>query len=156
MRERAGCDRAPPDLSTGEGRLRLLSYVWADQVERMDPLAATIDTACTAGERIATADAVEWLAERLAVPMPGVAHVVCRSILWSYLAPAARDRARALVEEAGAAATPGAPVGWLRMEGDGNPPGAAITLSLWPPGETSLLDRCDFHGRWVDWIGWRS
>ncbi len=33
-------------------------------------------------------------------------------------------------------------------------PGAAITLTLWPEGETRLLGRCDFHGRWVTWKGW--
>ena len=37
------------------------------------------------------------------------------------------------------------------MEADGLSPGAALTLTLWPGGETIPLGRADFHGRWVDW-----
>ena len=33
--ERAGCDRAPPDLGREADRLRLLSFVWADQAARL-------------------------------------------------------------------------------------------------------------------------
>ena len=33
--ERAGCDAAPIDPSTEDGRLTLLSYVWPDQVHRI-------------------------------------------------------------------------------------------------------------------------
>ena len=37
------------------------------------------------------------------------------------------------------------------MEADGGDPGAAITLTLWPGGETQPLGRADFHGAWVRW-----
>jgi hypothetical protein len=120
----------------------------------MDRLTAAIAIAHEAGVRIVTADAVEWLEERLARPRPGAAHVVCHSIVWSYLSPEARTGVRTLIEAAGAAATPASPVAWLRMEADGQAPGAAITLTLWPGGATRLLGRCDFHGRWVTWSGW--
>ena len=28
---------------------------------------------------------------------------------------------------------------------------AALTLTLWPGGESLALGRADFHGRWVTW-----
>ena len=58
------------------------------------------------------------------------------------------------LDAAGARATPEAPLAWLRIEGDGLEPGAAVTLTLWPGGETRLLGRADFHGAWVRWTGW--
>ena len=117
-------------------------------------MAAAIDIARAAEARVDRDDAVDWLATRLATPRPGRAHVVYHSIFWQYLPPDAQTRARALLDAAGAAATSRAPLAWLRMEGDGAEPGAAITLTLWPTGETRLLGRVDYHGAWVRWIGW--
>ena len=103
--ERAGCDRAPPDLGREADRLRLLSFVWADQAARLARTAAAIGLARDAGVRVEAADAVDWLAARLDAPRPGRAHVVYHSIFWQYLAPEAQERARALLEAAGARAS---------------------------------------------------
>jgi hypothetical protein len=152
--ERAGVDRAPPDPLAEGDRLRLLSFVWADQSARKARMAAAIDVARVNRIRVERGDAVDWLASRLATPRPGRAHVVYHSIFWQYLAPEAQARARALLDAAGVAATPEAPLAWLRMEADGADPGSAITLTLWPSAETRLLGRADFHGAWIDWHGW--
>jgi hypothetical protein len=37
------------------------------------------------------------------------------------------------------------------MANDGRPPGAALTLRLWPGDQRFALGRFDFHGRWLDW-----
>jgi hypothetical protein len=37
------------------------------------------------------------------------------------------------------------------MEADATPGSAALTVTLWPGGETRELARVDFHGRAVDW-----
>ena len=152
--ERAGCDRAPPDLGRDADRLRLLSFVWADQPERMARTAAAIELARAAGVRVEPADAADWLSARLATPRPGRAHVVYHSIVWQYLGAPVQDRIRASLDAAGARATADAPLAWLRMEGDGLEPSAAVTLTLWPGGETRLLGRAGFHGAWVRWTGW--
>ena len=151
--ERAGCDRAPPDLAREADRLRLLSFVWADQTAHKLRTAAAIELARAAGVRVAAADAPDWIAARLAEPRPGRAHVVYHSIVWQYLGQPAQDRVRASLDAAGARATARAPLAWLRMEGDGAAPSAAITLTLWPGRETRLLGRADFHGAWVEWRG---
>lgn len=150
--ERAGVDRAPVDPV--RDRLRLLSFVWADQTARMERLAGAIDIARRHDIRVERGDAVDWLAQRLATPRPGCTHVVYHSIFWQYLAPEAQARATDLMHDAGTRARDAAPLAWLRMESDGEAPGAAITLTLWPGGETRLLGRVDFHGAWVRWTGW--
>ncbi len=151
---RAGCDRDPPSLDDPADRLRLLSFVWADQPERVIRVAAAIETALESGTQVERAEATEWLEPRLVARQEGRAHVVYHSILWQYLDPRAQQRALALMDAAGTRATAAAPLAWLRMEGDGASPGAAITLTLWPGGETRVLGRCGFHGAWVDWRGW--
>jgi hypothetical protein len=151
--ERAGCDRDPLDLADPEAETRLLSFVWADQLARVERVRAAIAVARECGVRVEAADAADWLARRLAAPRPGLAHVVCHSIMWQYLPAATQARIEALLAEAGARASDEAPLAWLRMEGDGGAPGAAITLTLWPGGRTRLLGRTDFHGRWVRWAG---
>jgi hypothetical protein len=152
--ERAGCDRDPPDLGRGDDRLRLLSYVWADQAARLARTAAAIELARAAGVRVARADAAGWLADRLRQPRPGAAHVVVHSVLWTYLPPSARERIEAAIAAAGRSASTAAPVAWLRLEADGLEPGAALTLPLWPGGESRVLARSDFHCNRIRWTGW--
>lgn len=152
--ERAGCDTAPPDLAKPADCLRLLSYVWADQPERLARMQAALALAGEAGVQIITRDAIDWLSDRLALRLQGAAHVIYHSIFWQYLDPSAQAAAVERLSEAGRRATREAPLAWLRLEADGESPGAAILLTLWPDGETRRLGRADFHGRWVHWTGW--
>ena len=99
---------------------------------------------------------MEWLEARLAGSRPGAAHVVYHSIFWQYLPPEAQDRCRAALDAAGARATEVAPLAWLRLEGDGGTPGAALSLTLWPAGQTQIIARADYHGAWVRWTGWTA
>lgn len=153
--ERAGCDRAPLDPADPATELRLLSFVWADQSERLVRTRAALALAREAGLSVEPADADDWLETRLAQPRPGHAHVVAHSIMWQYLPEPTQTRIKALIEAAGARATADAPLAWLRLEPDGAAPsaGGAVTLTLWPGGEARLLARADFHGRWVHWRG---
>ena len=57
---------------------------------------------------------------RPAEPAPGLATVVAHSIVWQYVAPPSRDRLRSALRRAGVAATPEAPIAWLRMEPAGD------------------------------------
>ena len=153
---RAGCDLRPIDPSDEAERLRLLSYVWADQSERLALARAALDLAVARPERVAAREAVDWLGERLARPFAGAVHTVFHSIAWQYF-PAERRRAgRNLLSRAGGRATAEAPLAWLRLEHDGTHPGAGLRLTLWPGGAEQLIARADFHGRWVRWTGWRE
>jgi hypothetical protein len=167
--EQPGCDRAPVDVADPAARLRLLSYVWADQAERVARLHAAMALADSAGVTVARADAGDFLTERLAMPRPGAVHVVYHSIIWPYLGPAGQARCRDAIEAAGARATHAAPIAWLRLEGDGlTAPGrhpregdgaargAGLALTLWPGGHELTIAHADFHGRWVEWAGWEG
>jgi hypothetical protein len=39
---------------------------------------------------------------------------------------------------------------WLKIEADGDGPGAGMQLDLSPNNERINLGRMDFYGRWVD------
>ena len=144
--ERAGCDITPLDPSDPADLLRLRSYLWADQPHRR---ALTDAAARAAITRVERADAVDWLRRRLAEPRPGRLHLICHTVAWQYLPPRARAEGDALIEAAGARASPDAPLARLGMESDGRPD-AALTLTSWP-GRTEALGRVDFHGRRVVW-----
>lgn len=152
--ERAGCDRSPIDPDDPAARRRLLSFVWPDQPDRVERTAAAIGLARAEPERVEAAVAPDWLERRLSEVRPDRVHVVYHSVVWQYLDPDDQDRCEALLRKAGAAATPDAPLAWLRMEGTVTDPDAALTLTLWPDGTTHELARADFHGRWVRWSGW--
>ena len=90
-----------------------------------------------------TADAGDWLAERLAVDAPeGVATVVFHSIVWQYLPAATKDAVRAALHDAGARADGDRPLHWLRME-PATREHADLRLTTWgrgaADGEDELL-----------------
>ena len=144
---RAGVDLNPLDPAAPDDQARLLAYLWPDQPHRQTLTRAAIACAPPRPER---ADAIDWLAPRLA-PMPGHLHLIWSTIAWQYFPAERQNTGRALIEAAGARATAQAPLAWLSYEPDGKSPGAALTLRLWPGDLTLALGRVDFHGRWIDW-----
>ena len=149
--ERAGCDLNPINLSDPEKVDTLLSYLWADQPERITRTRRAIDIFNTHDTRIARQDAVDWLKHRLAQNYDNQVHVIYHTIARQYFSDADKQESNDLIEKAGANATKSAPLAWLRFEADGQKPGAALTLRLWPGGEEQYLGRADYHGRWIDW-----
>lgn len=143
--DRRGVDLNPLDPVTD--RLRLLSYLWPDQPDRIARTRTAIDLAAQIRPQVDRADAADWLETRFATPTPDALHLVFHTVAWQYFPPGTQSRALAAMK----AASCSAPLAHLSMEADGHSPGAALTLTLWPGGETIPLGRADFHGRWVDW-----
>jgi hypothetical protein len=82
--------------------------------------------------------------------------VLFHSIMWQYLPEATKAGIDEAMRAEGARATKSAPLAHLRMEPAevaGEESFAALSLTLWPGGETRRLARCDFHGRWIEWEG---
>ncbi len=150
---RAGCDLAPIDLERHDARLRLRSYVWADQPERSARIEAAIAMAREAGIAVERADAAPWLRTRLASPVPGCATVVFHSIMWQYLPEPTRLAVRDTIDRAGARASRAAALAWLRFE----PPAAdarpELHLTLWLGGRQHRLAFAHPHGKRVQWLG---
>ena len=148
---RASVDLNPLNASRGEHLLRLTAYLWPDQPERLHMTRAAASVATTVLHK---GDAIEWLGPRLAAAPQGHLHLIQHTVAWQYFPVEAQAHGRALVEAAGAQATPNRPLGWLSMETDGDTTGqigAALTLRLWPGDITLDLGRADFHGRWINW-----
>jgi len=102
--DRRGCDLAPIDASTTEGRLRLTSFVWPHDLHRYERLRAALAVAAAHPVTVDAAPASSWLASMLELPaLDGVLTVVWHSITRQYWPPeeiaataralaAARDR----------------------------------------------------------------
>jgi len=147
--QRAGCDLNPIDVHDHKEKGKLLSYLWPDQFERIEKTSHAIDFVSHQQERLEKSDAIKWLETRLQTQHQNAVHVVYHTIAWQYFPDEAQQRGEKLLEEAGSRATKDAPLAWLRLEADKKTPGAALTLTLWPTGETQEIARGDFHGRWI-------
>ena len=148
---RAGCDARPVDPTTEEGVLTLSSYVWADQVARLDRLRSACRVAVQTDAQVVAARGESWTRERLADPAPGTATVVFHSIVMQYVEEQEREGFRAAVREAGARATAEAPLAWLTME-PADLRRADLRLTVWPGGDERLLARVGYHGDPVEWV----
>lgn len=108
--ERAGCDTFPLDVGCDSGAITLLSYIWADQTERIDRSKAAIEIAHEVPCTIDKAHAADWLDERLENPVPGVATVVFHSVVWQYISEPEQERIRGVIQKIGGQASPRAPL----------------------------------------------
>ncbi len=150
---RRGCDRSPIDLHASGAADRLIAYVWPEQTERMARLQAAITLAQREKPVVDKMDAAEWLEQRLAEPTAGVATVVVHTIVWQYLAKETRARIRALLDEAGTAASATAPLAWLSLEQYAPDQLPELRLTMWPGGQTQTIARAHPHGTWIEWLG---
>jgi hypothetical protein len=153
LASQAACDIAPINLSADGAALRLLSYVWPDQAERLARLRAAIALAQRLRVRVDAADALPWVERALAAPRPGCASVLCHSVMWQYLPAATRQALQQVVLAAGARATRDAPLAWLAFEPPHGDAHMLLTLTLWPGGVTRTLAVAHPHGAWVQWLG---
>lgn len=151
--DRSGVDLNPLNPQQSDDLLRLMSYLWPDQPHRVD---LTRAAAGAMSAKVAQGDAIDWLETRLNTAPEGHMHMIQHTVAWQYFPHAAQARGTALIEAAGARATPDTPLAWMQMETDGDTTGAvgaALTLRLWPGDLTLHLGRADFHGRWIQWAG---
>jgi len=148
---RRGCDLSPIELRDPEQRLRLESFFWPDQVERLARLRAACDCALRSGVTLERARAGDWLARELSVSVPRTTSVLFHSVMWLYVPEEERARIQSLMAEAGARATREAPLAWLSMEGH-NYDFCEIRLRSWPDGADRVLGRCHYHAEWVEWL----
>ena len=149
---RRGCDPFPIDLRDDAARIRLQSFVWPDQVERMTRLRGAISAALADPPIVDTARAKDWLPEQLATATPGVPTFLQQSVMWWYVPKEERREVVSTIEAAGERASDETPLGWMRMEGH-DADHAELRLTLWPGGDERLLGRAHYHGSWVEWDG---
>jgi hypothetical protein len=152
--DRIGCDAAPIDPTSEEGKLTLRTWLWPDQVERRTRLDAALEIAARVPARIVRADACDFV-ERELVPARGVATVVFHSVVMGYLGAEKLRRFGALVAAAGERATAEAPIARVCLEPRKRPDGEyeyCVFLALWPGGEQRVLALSSPHGPPVRWL----
>ncbi len=151
--QRRGCDPAPLDPARSEDRLTLTSYVWADQVERLERLRAALRVAGQVPAPVEALPASGFLARELAEPVPGVLTVAWHSVVWQYLARAERAAVTRLLEQAGERASTDAPLARVQLEprAAGRAPGFVLAVTAWPGGRRRVLADAQGHGPPVVW-----
>jgi hypothetical protein len=148
---RCGCDLAPIDLRAPGAALRLTSYVWPEQADRLARLRAAIALATAHGTTPERVDAADFVAREFAAPRPGVASVLYHSIVWQYLGEPTRAAIRDTLRRAGERATPDAPIARIAFEIPRAARGAQLVLRLWPGGHREVLAEAHPHGNVVHW-----
>lgn len=157
---RAGCDAAPVDLSDPGEALRLASFIWPEQEERLARLRSAASAVATwtldAGALIQARSAAAFCADELSRRQPGCTTVLMHSVVWQYIAPDEQAAIRATLEQAGRRASLHAPLAWLRFEPTGKSGAVELRCRLWsgasPGGQERLLARCHPHGSQVEWL----
>jgi len=148
---RAGCDVAPLDPTREQDRLTLLSYIWPDELNRIDRLRAALEVAMRDPIPIAPARASEWLPGAIAARDGSELTVVWHSVFRQYVEPAEWKA----IEQAFRGAADGLPDGrlvWLSME-PAHDHIAALQLTLrdGPDKPETRLARCGDHGLPIQW-----
>jgi hypothetical protein len=149
-----GCDQAPVDLSDRAAALRVKSYVWPENLDRITRMDAAIALASEKRPDVVKADALDWVLERLVAPQEaGVTRVFHHSIVWQYIPTEKRQAISAAIKAAGAKATPERPLAWMMLETNRDTFAHELRIRYWPGGpEWVLLGQAHAHGAWVEWF----
>jgi hypothetical protein len=151
--ERSGCDVAPVDPTTTAGRVLITSYVWPDQVDRLERLRGALDVAREEPADLVAAGAGDFL-DRIEL-RAGVTTVVWHSVMWQYLDPPERARVESRLAALGAQASDRAGLAHLALEPRRRTPGAEhevlVTLQTWPGGAERVLGSAGPHGVPTTW-----
>ncbi len=154
---RAGCDALPIDLAQPDQSLRLASFVWPEQVERLARLhtarAAAAHWLKDGGLSIEACSAADFVRREVSAGSLGAATVLMHSVVWQYIAADEQAAIAQTMHAAGQAATVDRPLAWLRLE----PPAQGggdfeLRCRLWPGGGDRLLARAHPHGAHLDWL----
>ncbi len=155
IRNRAACDLNPLDINDEAQLLRLRSYIWPDQPDRLARFDGAVALARANKVQVDRADAAEWIAAKLAARADDAATVIYHSVFLQYPPREARAAIIDAIERAGAVSTARAPLVWARMEpeglfgGDINSARMVCDFVTWPGGRRRVVAHTDGHVRMV-------
>lgn len=155
VRHRAACDLNPLDIRDEAERLRLKSYIWPDQTDRLARFDGAISLALAHDVRVDRASADEWLAQKLAARADDAATIVYHSVFLQYPPKPVRQALIETIETEGARAGERAPLAWVRLEPEAVTDGVensfrfVIDVTTWPGGQRRILGYTDGHVRAV-------
>jgi len=157
---RSACDQYPVDPSNPQDRLRLQSYIWADQAARMERLNEALELSHRSGLKVEKADAAEWVKRKLTGQLPAGTTVIYHSVFFQYPPREVRQAISEAIEEAGTRATPDRRLGWVRFEpeslvgGERGSPRYVLNVVSWDGAgrREATLAEVDPHGRSLLWL----
>ncbi len=112
---RRGCDLSPIDLSSKRGRLRLQSFVWPDQADRLDRLRAAIEAARKIPVTIDAESFSTWI-PREARCRRGQVTMIVHTVIEEHMSANERAELDAVIAENAERASPQAPLARVGME----------------------------------------
>ena len=149
--DRVGADLHPIDPTTDEGRLLLTSYVWPDDLVRLERLQMALDVVRRVPVELRRCSAAELTAS-LALE-PGTVTVLWHSITWQYLSAGEQDDVRASLGRLAADATSGAAFAHVTFEPlPGTVTGHQVIVTVWPGGEERVVGTAAAHGIPTTWV----
>jgi hypothetical protein len=144
---RRGIDRRPVDVTTEYGARVLQSFVWADQVVRLERLRGAIEILRADPPELIQGDYVELLGSLIADRLRGTQLVVFQTASTMYLTPGQLDRLRQAMYDAGRRE----PFTYVGTAAGPDNVGYALEVQQFPEPETRRLALFDFHGDWLEW-----
>lgn len=146
---RSGCDLNPIDVTDADQALRLQSYVWPDQADRLARVKAAIEITQAHPPKLDAADAADWVGQMNRYQPPKDQYrVLMHSIAWQYMPADVQRRITLSMEGAGAR---GDQVAWVAFELNAKAQ-AELVVRIWPGGEKRVLARANPHVQWVEWL----
>lgn len=160
IQRRNACDLSPVDVASQKNRL--LSYVWPDQVERLQRTIGALNYAANRDLKIERSEASEWLLKQFLLK-EGVFETSCEhtsqrrprvffhSIIWQYFSAEQKADFLANMNKLASQASDSSPLVWMRLEPDADRQHAELTMTVWPGKSEHHLADSGFHGEWVRW-----
>jgi len=136
-------------LPDRQGALRLQSYIWPDQLERLARLRQAIEVVRHDPPQITAEPAARWLDDRLSQQQSADIRVLFHSFVWIYLPPAERDAIIQTVACAAERTSADRQLAWLRLEDDAAGKQHVMTVTTWPGGHERVLAHGSPHGQWL-------
>jgi hypothetical protein len=150
VRRRVGIDLDPVDVTTDEGALRLQSFVWPGEGDRVERLHRVIEAVRRDPPKLVRGDMVDVLPPLLAERATDAVTVVFLTAVLGHLAEEGWARVHASLEEDGRRG--GLALVWSDRPAEDVHDYWGLWLRLWPGGEPRLLAHADFHGAWLEWL----
>jgi hypothetical protein len=148
---RVGGDLAPVDPVSESGQLKLLAYVWADQVERLKRLRGACQLAAEIPAEMRTEPASQTIS--LTTLEPGTWTVLWHSIMRQYLSQEQKESIDAGIETLSAQATNSARFAHVSLELVRGTTDTPVELITWPGRVRRQLGTAPPHGLPVTWSG---
>jgi hypothetical protein len=149
VRSRLGIDLNPIDATSDEGARLLRAFVWPDQTERLERLERAIEVVRSGRPPMMKGDYLGLLEPMLEERSAETLTVVFQTASLSHLSREQRESFEEILDRAGESG----PLAFVSGEHPPDDPADhwQLRFRLWPKGESRILARLDYHGRWLEW-----